>query len=269
MHPKNTIAIPDRLKPFVRAVWYLDGSTDNAFQNYADGTPGIVFQQRDTGFFACDNPVKIPDAYVFGQTVKPVILNAPKNCTIIGVALHPHVLQSLFRINASEITDNVLDLHLLPTTHRFTASGQLWDAANPNKQLQLIFNYLGALVDKNAVQADNGLQYAVSRIWQDKKDMSFARLHTELNISERTFERKFEQHIGISPRLLANIAQFQASLRQLRSGKYRHLSDVAYDNGYADQSHFIRSFKKFTGLSPFRYVKQSGETREMSESFYF
>lgn len=266
---RGTIIIPDRLKPFVRSVWYVDGSADNTFQYYADGTPGIVFQQRDTGIFACGNPAKIPGGYVFGQTIKPIILNAPKNCVIIGVALYPHVLQSIFRFNASDITDNFVDLKLLPSMPRIGLSEQLWNTNNPEQQLRFIFYYLESLIEKNAAEPDKGLQHAVSRILQGKERDSFKKLQTELNLSERTFERKFEQHVGVSPRLLANIAQFQASLKQLKSGKYQNLSDIAYENGYSDQSHFIRSFKKFTGISPLRFIKRSGDSKEMSESFYF
>lgn len=263
MTRKNTIIIPERLKPFVRAVWYIDGSVDNAFPNYADGTPGVVFQQRDTGIFACENPAKIPGGYVFGQTIKPVILNAPKNCIIIGVALYPHVLQSIFRFNASEITDNFVDLSLLPDRPSMDPTHQLWDTADPQMQLGVIFRYLEALIEKNGAAPDKGLQYAVSRIFQGKEGISFKKIHTDLNVSERTFQRKFEQHVGISPRLLANIAQFQAALKQLKGGKYTHLSDIAYENGYADQSHFIRAFKRFTGSSPLQFIKQCRGGDEM------
>ena len=269
MTRKNTITIPDRLKPFVRAVWYIDGNAGNAFQYYADGTPGIVFQQRDTGIFGCDNPAKIPDAYVFGQPIKPIVLNAPKNCTIIGVALYPHVLQSIFRFNAAGITDNFVDLSLLPDKPPTDPTHQLWDTTDPQTQLNVIFRYLETLIKRNAATPDKGLQYAVNRIFQGKEGFSFKRLHTDLNLSERTFQRKFEQHVGISPRLLANIAQFQASLKQLKAGKYQNLSDIAYENGYSDQSHFIRTFKRFTGVSPLRFARQSMDSQEMSESFYF
>jgi len=38
------------------------------------------------------------------------------------------------------------------------------------------------------------------------------------------------------------------------------LSDVAYENGYADQSHFIRSFREFTGYTPSQYQQQPYHT---------
>lgn len=266
---RGNIHIPDRLKPFVRAIGYMDGGAANSVQYYADGTPGIVFQQRDTGLFACERSAKIPDSYVFGQTIKPIVLHAPKNCTQISIALYPHVLQSIFRFNASEITDGFVDLQELPDKPRVEAIAQLWDTNDPQQQLRAIFRYLEALIEKNTATPDKGIQYAVSRIWQGKERGAFKDLHRELNVSERTFERKFEQQVGLSPRLLANIAQFQASLRQLKTGKYQRLSDIAYENGYSDQSHFIRSFKRFTGVSPFQFTKGSAGSGEMAESFYF
>ena len=33
--------------------------------------------------------------------------------------------------------------------------------------------------------------------------------------------------------------------------------DVAFDNGYSDQSHLVREFKAFAGIPPFRYRRES------------
>ena len=268
MTPGN-IQIPARLKPFIRAVAYIDGSAANSFQYYADGTPGIIFQQKDTGLFACKRSAKIPGSYVFGQAISPIVVQAPKNCILISVSLYPHVLLSLFRFNASEITDGFVDLRELPDKPRFDPLAQLWATKDPERQFRHVFRYLEALVEKNAAVPDKGIQYAVNRIWQGKEQGAFKNLHRELNVSERTFERKFEQQVGLSPRLLANIAQFQASLRQLKTGNYQRLSDIAYDNGYSDQSHFIRSFKRFTGVSPLQFAKGADDREDMAESFYF
>jgi AraC-like DNA-binding protein len=87
-------------------------------------------------------------------------------------------------------------------------------------------------------------------------------LQRELQLSERTLERKFKQAVGISPKLFARIARFQQSLDQLRQNQYDKLSDVAYGNEYADQSHFIRVFKEFTGFTPLEFRKQVHEVVE-------
>ena len=61
------------------------------------------------------------------------------------------------------------------------------------------------------------------------------------------------------PKLFARICRFQASLRQLRAAHYEKLSDLAYANLYADQSHHIRAFQEFAGVSPHQYDKRSRE----------
>lgn len=50
--------------------------------------------------------------------------------------------------------------------------------------------------------------------------------------------------------------------QQLRNNDFARLTDLALENDYADQSHFTRTFKAFTGLSPFKYRRRSAETVE-------
>jgi AraC-like DNA-binding protein len=78
----------------------------------------------------------------------------------------------------------------------------------------------------------------------------------ELRISERTFRRLFDLHVGISPKMFSRICQFDSAFQQLNTDQFSKLSDVAYENGYADQSHLIRSFKEFTTFSPSEYLKK-------------
>jgi AraC-like DNA-binding protein len=68
--------------------------------------------------------------------------------------------------------------------------------------------------------------------------------------------------VGISPKLFSRICRFQATLQQLRTNGFDKLSDIAFEHNYADQSHFIRSFKEFAGVSPFQYQKQFEEIAE-------
>ncbi|TSJ47977.1 helix-turn-helix domain-containing protein [Fluviicola chungangensis] len=43
----------------------------------------------------------------------------------------------------------------------------------------------------------------------------------------------------------------------MKGGHFEKITDVAYANGYFDQSHYIRSFKEFTNTTPNGYL-QSG-----------
>ena len=109
------------------------------------------------------------------------------------------------------------------------------------------------------------MQFAITRIVEAKGNISLKELQDYLQLSERSFERRFKQYVGISPKLYSRISRFQAVLNQIRLGQHNRLTDLAYENDYADQSHFIRSFKEFAGCSPLQYQKQS---MQQVENFY-
>ncbi|HEV7738536.1 MAG TPA: helix-turn-helix domain-containing protein, partial [Chlamydiales bacterium] len=75
-------------------------------------------------------------------------------------------------------------------------------------------------------------------------------------ITSRYLQKLFFQYTGLSPKLYTKIHRFQNSLR-LVTKKDTSLTSVAYDCGYFDQSHFIREFKSFTGLTPSGYSSES------------
>lgn len=76
-----------------------------------------------------------------------------------------------------------------------------------------------------------------------------------LDITERTFQRIFEKYVGATPNQYRRICQFHSGFQQLRNKQFGKLSDIAYENGYADQSHYIRSFKEFINITPKDYLK--------------
>lgn len=64
------------------------------------------------------------------------------------------------------------------------------------------------------------------------------------------------QYIGITPNLFNKINRFQLSLKHIAK-KEASLTSIAYECGYFDQSHFIRDFKSFTGITPSAYSPES------------
>jgi AraC-like DNA-binding protein len=261
MHQNKVINIPDSLTEYVKHIAVMGSDvnvdTGHSFSVFADGSPGIIFQQSTGGMFL-DNKRKLSSLFVYGQTVKPIVLNTHQHFEMIVMILQPHVLKPLFGFSAKEVTNNCLDLKLVPASSRLNLTEQLCNASNTEAQAAILINFLSYLIQKNNVEPENDLQYAANKIMDGKGSTSLKYLQAKLNVSERTFERKFEQHVGVSAKMLSTIAQFQASLRQLKNNQYAKLSDIAYDNGYSDQSHFIRSFKKFTGFSPLQYQCTSG-----------
>jgi AraC-like DNA-binding protein len=79
-------------------------------------------------------------------------------------------------------------------------------------------------------------------------------------MSVRTFERKCKERLGMPAKMYARIARFNKAYKILESRPIISWSDLTYEVGYYDQTHFIKDFKEFAKLTPTILHKElSGE----------
>jgi AraC-like DNA-binding protein len=65
--------------------------------------------------------------------------------------------------------------------------------------------------------------------------------------------RRFEEYVGVPPKLFCRIVRFQSLLARVERMEGVDWSAVAIDSGYYDQAHLIGDFREFTGLPPQAY----------------
>ena len=257
------IVPPAYLKDYVEYFWTLDSAKGQCdplkFATIADGSPGLIFQVSPHGF-AYQGEKKLPIVYLYGQTTTCSQILVPPSFQTIGVYFYPHALKSIFGLDAWELTDDCLDLKLFPTLREYNLVERLLNLSDVSQRVELLCGYLYKLIVLHNSRVDDKVKYTLANIKNMRKNLPLTHLWQDLGWSERTLERKFKEQIGISPKLFTKITQFQMALNILRSENYNRLTDVAYENFYADQSHFIRSFKEFTSLTPNQYLKNSKET---------
>jgi AraC-like DNA-binding protein len=68
--------------------------------------------------------------------------------------------------------------------------------------------------------------------------------------------RIFNNRVGVSAKTFMKIIRFQNALKMINAKKTGKLVDIALEAGYYDQSHFIRDFYNFTGITPSEYIKK-------------
>jgi AraC-like DNA-binding protein len=80
--------------------------------------------------------------------------------------------------------------------------------------------------------------------------ISVKSLLEDLHISERQFERRFIQTVGISPQSYIRVKRFNEAIRLIKAKQYKWLTEIAYALNYYDQSHLIREISAFSGVTP-------------------
>jgi len=81
-------------------------------------------------------------------------------------------------------------------------------------------------------------------------------------LSTRHLERLARSWTGLGPRELLKLARFRRGV-QLLAGEARiSLARIAAAAGYADQPHFNREFRRFSGVTPGQFRNHHGEITE-------
>ena len=65
----------------------------------------------------------------------------------------------------------------------------------------------------------------------------------------RAFERRFVAHVGLTPVHYRRLSRFRGVLRLYSEG-VRDWAGLAAATGFSDQSHLVRDFGTFAGLTP-------------------
>lgn len=242
------------LKNHVNGISVITGEVGGQSITYfADGSPGIIYFQSEKQLQVTDQSLN--PFFLYGQTVKPITLMASTTFRMIVFSLSPTALHTLFRIDAQELTDTCLDGTLLPGVLESGIALHLEERNALHQQVDSISAWIGSLVRGQQTVLTNPVHYATTQLVQTNGTLPLQEIQKELKVCQRTFQRKFEQQVGVSPRLFARICRFQHSLALVKANGFEKLSDIAYETGYADQSHFIRTFKEFTGLTPLEFKK--------------
>jgi len=245
------------LELFVKEIFVLeeqDTPQNATLTFFADGYPGVVYLQSEEGFLL-PRKKTLTDFFLYGQMIKPYELLIRTPYVMIVFQLYPSAAKLLFDVDTKKLNDDCADLSMIKGA---AIENPLTALATPTAislKAEIIAKFLSELAREKGMEEYQKIQQAIQIIQDYKGLIAVNELAKRLNITERTLRRKFNHYVGISPKKFAKITQFQTSLDQICTGDFSKLTDVVYDNGYADQSHFIRNIKKFTGKKPLQLTK--------------
>jgi len=71
-------------------------------------------------------------------------------------------------------------------------------------------------------------------------------------LRKETLIRTFKQDTGLTPGSFLNVSRVEYAKARLRAGD--EIADVGYQSGFADQSHFHKTFVSYTAATPRQYA---------------
>ena len=126
--------------------------------------------------------------------------------------------------------------------------------SNAEKSVDILQSFLVELSYKSLPKVDY-VERGISHIEQAHGNISITNLAEKIGISKRQFDRKFHQMVGVSAKYYAKITQLNHVLNIICSRNYSSIQDLAFQGDFYDLPHFLRTFKKLTGLTPNEFIK--------------
>lgn len=124
----------------------------------------------------------------------------------------------------------------------------LRELGNWDERFDALERFLRARLAAGPV-ADPAVAWAWRRLQQTAGRVRIETLATELGASRRYLARRFAEHIGLSPKRVARLLRF-AGVRRRIECEPSDWAQIAFEAGYADQSHLNREFRQFAGTTP-------------------
>jgi AraC-like DNA-binding protein len=167
--------------------------------------------------------------------------------TQVGAWLRPGLARVLTGVQADELTDRVVALE------------DLW--GRPGRELPTRIEWLDAALMRQLVAGRTRkteslrLGRLVGAIAASHGEVTVADLAQAAGVSRQHLTRTFRQSVGITPKLYARLIRFRAALGFAARGGSADWAQSAVETGYADQSHMISDFRRFSGLTPDVFVR--------------
>lgn len=183
---------------------------------------------------------------------------------LIGISFLPDGFYPFLRIPVSELKNRLVGADEAGLKHADIICEQLREAPDIIARLNILEDNLVALLDHRDYIPEN-----FRRIFSilDKTDHSFliSEFCQQNKISIRQLERVYNKYVGVSALTYGTLHRFHKSLNQLLCKDYIKLSDIAYGNGYFDQMHFIKDFKRFAGNTPKNFIIQNNSMLQIGK----
>ena len=248
------------LAPFIKALWYVrDPHAAHRHERVLPtGRAQIVLSLArdyltDANNFA--SPLNHSPAGIFlGIYSRYQQIDTIDFTELIGVVFHPGGTVPFFPDNSSLFTNCETSLDALWGRASLNLRNELREAPTPEQKFDLLeFALLTRLSLSKHQRRDPILNYALTHLHASPGTTTIAELTRTTGLSPRRLSERFNQHVGVSPKLYCRIQRFQQAIQLMHQGADVRWADLALTCGYYDQSHFANDFRAFSGLSASDY----------------
>ena len=243
------------LQPYIKAISSVENPADSAtpctFRVFPDTCVEIFFGYNNSTIASINakTPFDSSKSFITSRMSRYMDVQIPPGSGSIAVCFYPGAAFPFFRLPMKELTDNnilLLDLWGVKTNE---LEDLLSCCRNHQERILTIQTFLLDFVRRDHTNQP-AYTYCLQQINLFKGQMPLKSLLKKINVSQRQLSRQFNAFLGLSPKEYSRVKRFLCSMESIKTYPRSSLTQIAYENGYFDQAHFIHECKEFTGMTP-------------------
>jgi len=196
-----------------------------------------------------------PDYTLIGMYSQPYSVHFKDKVEVFGIRFKPEGFMQIFGIPAAEFYEGYVDIESLHLKDFRDFCRRLKELSTTENMITECHKYFFKKINGSKINLYY-LNRAAEIIRKNDGLISIDELTRNVFIGKRQLEREFKQKLGLSPKKYMRLVRLNKVNRLIREGKRVDLSELSYICGFADQPHFIRDFKHFTGEAPKIFINK-------------
>ncbi len=179
-----------------------------------------------------------------------------KEVSFLSVRFKSGAFRHFTAIKSSELNDNYFSVEDLWHQKGSELTRKLEDLSGIQAKIQEIESFLVNAYNQHHNEKDDKWDLTIDELYYNFDSNTIRQLSQKANLSLRQFERGFKSQFGITAKEFQKFTRFQDVIKSMLLNRDSDYLDTILDNGYFDQSHFIKEFKSLTKKTPLEYFTE-------------
>lgn len=249
------------LSKYIECFYIYEGKTNStfrylAFPHFNTGLSffkGASIHRQNWSLQISENTDAGIHIEILGKYTTPILLDYKGQLREISIVFKPAGVNRFFKDNYFSLAPKFSQELKNAAWSKFGES-----LFSGNDDIDKIESFLLSQISDNP--ALSNIEKSLKFLENGIEQISISDVANKIGLKLKTFQRNFQKHMGCSPIAYRRICRFRNLLNnKMNSKQLKTLTEITYEEGYYDQSYFIKEFRKITNHNPKDFFKSTSK----------
>lgn len=257
----------DPIAPFIESIFHFkDFVPDHSVERVVPtGHIFLLFELDGFERHTFDNHTLEPngnysDVWIAGMHRHYISISAHQDSEMFVIQFKPFGAYPFFHLPIAELNERIVPAQELMGGTPIQLRRSLMGTPDSKEKFDLADSWLLERFDETKTPPPDFIAL-VERL-REAPINTMNQLIDSYPTSRKHLIDQFRKYVGLTPKYFQRILRFNEVLRKVHQKKEVSWTEVAYDCGFSDQSHFIKEFRHFSGFNPSEFLKREFDKEE-------